>query len=131
MYVQVGRTGVLTPVAELAPISIGGVLVERATLHNQQEVARLGLRPGCRVRVQRAGDVIPKVVGREFLSSTGDANNIEASNETKDEEIFQMPSTCPVCGSDVVTRGGDGSAAATHKCSGGYTCRAQTVERLK
>lgn len=90
--VQVGRTGALTPVAHLAPVSIGGVIVRRATLHNEQEIARKDIREGDRVVVQRAGDVIPEVV----TAITSVRNGTE--------KPFSMPSKCPVCGTGVVRR---------------------------
>ena len=147
---QVGRTGALTPVAELAPVTIGGVRVERATLHNEHEITRLGLRPGCLVRVQRAGDVIPKVAGRYFptaalsmdanttlltsLCTEGHATSTAEKNGDT-ESCFQMPTHCPVCGSPVVTAtsnpSGGAVAALTHRCSGGLSCKAQVVERLR
>jgi DNA ligase (NAD+) len=86
--VQVGRTGVLTPVAVLAPVPVGGVTVSRATLHNEDEIGRLGLEIGDQVLIERSGDVIPKVV------------RVEAPGE--DRRPFVMPSTCPVCGTQVV-----------------------------
>ncbi len=86
--VQVGRTGVLTPVAVLAPVPVGGVTVSRATLHNEDEIGRLGLEIGDQVLIERSGDVIPKVV------------RVEAPGENR--RPFAMPSTCPVCGTQVV-----------------------------
>lgn len=93
--VQVGRTGALTPVAHLEPIEVGGVLVRRATLHNQEEIEKKDIREGDRVIVQRAGDVIPEVV------------KAIPSMRTGREREFMMPSQCPVCGSDVTKRGGE------------------------
>jgi DNA ligase (NAD+) len=117
---QVGRTGILTPVAILSPVMIGGVKIERATLHNQQEINRLGVRPGQWVRVQRSGDVIPKIV-----------ESIQEGNTSQDpRESFEFPTICPVCGSPVIiTTSGDGSQ--THRCSGGPACQAQVVEKLR
>jgi DNA ligase (NAD+) len=105
--VQVGRTGKLTPVALLDPVDVGGVTVSRATLHNAGEVQRKDVRPGDRVRVQRAGDVIPQVIER-----------IEEPGR-KRAEPFEMPGKCPVCGSEVYREG------AYHFCPGGLSCRAQ------
>jgi DNA ligase (NAD+) len=93
--VQVGRTGALTPVAHLEPVEIAGVLVRRATLHNQEEIEKKDIREGDRVIVQRAGDVIPEVV--KSIPST----------RTGKERRFTMPSHCPVCGADVVKKGGE------------------------
>jgi DNA ligase (NAD+) len=95
IHVQVGRTGALTPVAHLEPVELGGVLVSRATLHNQEEIDRKDVREGDRVMVQRAGDVIPEVVKTIFSKRTG--------NETK----FIMPDACPVCGSGIVKKPGE------------------------
>lgn len=105
--VGVGRTGKLTPVALLKPVDVGGVTVSRATLHNAGEVARKDVRSGDRVRIERAGDVIPAVVER-----VGTAGG-------KRSEPFSMPSSCPVCGSPVEQEG------ANHYCTGGLSCPAQ------
>ena len=86
IHVQVGRTGALTPVAQLKPVELGGVLVSRATLHNQEEIDRKDIREGDHVIVQRAGDVIPEVVKAVFSKRTGN------------EEKFLMPEACPACG---------------------------------
>ncbi len=91
--VQVGRTGTLTPVAHLAPVEVGGVTVSRATLHNQDEIARLGLQIGDRVRIERSGDVIPKVV------------RVEAPGQER--RAFLMPERCPVCQTPVVRQPGE------------------------
>jgi len=93
--IQVGRTGALTPVAHLEPVEVGGVLVRRATLHNQEEIEKKDVREGDRVIVQRAGDVIPEVVKSIPSLRTGR------------EKKFRMPSQCPVCGSDVVKKAGE------------------------
>ena len=91
--VQVGRTGALTPVAHLKPVIVGGVTVSRATLHNEDEIARLGLAIGDRVLVERSGDVIPKIV--------------RVVDHGKHRKAFHMPSTCPVCGGHVVREEGE------------------------
>ena len=113
--VQVGRTGVLTPVAEMAPLNIGGVVVSRATLHNEDEIARKDIRVGDRVLVQRAGDVIPQVL--EVL---------DPEREHRGSK-FEMPQYCPVCGSHAVRAEGE----VARRCSGGLICDAQVTERLK
>ncbi len=114
IIVQVGRTGVLTPVAILKPVRVGGVLVGRATLHNQDEINKKDIRIGDAVIVQRAGDVIPEVV------------KIIESKRTGTEKPFLMPEACPDCGSEVVRLDGE----AAHRCIG-LACPAQIRERIR
>jgi DNA ligase (NAD+) len=112
---QVGRTGKITPVANLKPITVGGVLVRRATLHNSDEIERKDIRIGDTVVIQRAGDVIPQVV--ESLPAL----------RQKTSGVYRFPESCPVCGSRVAREAGE----ADSYCTGGLVCSAQVVERLK
>lgn len=113
--IQVGRTGTLTPVAELEPVNIGGVIVSRATLHNEDELKRKDIREGDTVVIQRAGDVIPQVV------------RVVEDKRPKNSRQFVSPTHCPECGSLAIREEDE----AAIKCTGGLICPAQAVERLK
>ncbi|WP_314972100.1 NAD-dependent DNA ligase LigA [Comamonas testosteroni] len=112
--VQVGRTGKLTPVARLAPVQVGGVVVTNATLSNLFDIRKKGVRVGDQVIVRRAGDVIPEVVGRVPGERPAYVPN------------FRMPKSCPICGSEVVREKGE----ANHRCTGGLFCGAQRKEAI-
>ncbi|WP_149540720.1 NAD-dependent DNA ligase LigA [Siccirubricoccus phaeus] len=113
--IQVGRTGALTPRAVMQPVNVGGVMVQHATLHNEDEIARKDIRIGDTVILQRAGDVIPQIVG------------IVAEKRPADSQPFVFRDTCPACGSHAVRPPGE----VVRRCTGGLICPAQTVERLK
>ena len=114
IFVQVGRTGAITPVAKLKPINIGGVLVTKASLHNEEEILRKDIKIGDTVKIKRAGDVIPQVVEVRF-----DKRN----SSIKD---FYFPERCPVCDSEIKKLGDD----VVKRCIGGMKCKAQVIERL-
>jgi DNA ligase (NAD+) len=122
---QVGRTGTVTPVARLAPVFVGGVTVSNATLHNMDEVARLGIRIGDRVIVRRAGDVIPKIVS--VIADDDDGDSEKGAGEGRPEKrAIVAPATCPVCGSPVQKEAGE----VLLRCIGSLVCRAQLIQSV-
>lgn len=115
IVLQIGRTGALTPVANLKPVNIGGVVVSRATLHNRDEIARKDIRAHDVVLIQRAGDVIPQVL------------EVDLSKRKPDSKPFEFPQNCPICDAKIVQTDDD----VVLRCSGGLSCLAQLKETLK
>ncbi|MBT3787203.1 MAG: NAD-dependent DNA ligase LigA [Alphaproteobacteria bacterium] len=120
--IQVGRTGTLTPVARLEPVTVGGVVVTNATLHNEENIEKLDVRIGDTVIVQRAGDVIPQVLA------------VVTDKRPENSGAYDFPDHCPICGSAAVREIKDqktGELEARRRCTGGLICEAQAVERLR
>jgi len=119
--IQVGRTGTLTPVAKLRPVTVGGVVVQNATLHNEDEIARKDVRIGDTVVVQRAGDVIPQIV------------RVIPEKRPRGAKPYAFPDKCPICHSNAVREVDEktGKPEAARRCTGGLICAAQAVERLR
>ncbi len=112
--IQVGRTGAITPVAKLKPINIGGVLVTKASLHNEEEIKRKDVRIGDTVNIKRSGDVIPQIT------------SVDLEKRPKNTQKFQFPEKCPVCNSTINNH----KSEIIKRCSGGLKCKAQAIERL-
>jgi DNA ligase (NAD+) len=125
----VGRTGLLTPVAILEPVNINGVMIERASLHNEGEINRLNVSMNDLVIVERCGDVIPKITGVSLMNDEDHHTLLPTLDKIRSFQRgdFRLPSLCPNCGSPTAREEG----GAVVRCTGAYSCSAQVIEKIR